>query len=238
MLARKREFSVSRVWAFPRAFGLDIRGFTLFISQQREIEQKLKSCARHGFRVKQMKLILTTLLLFLISVTSDAQYVSNLKMTYEGKFTTQDGKDHDVAVFDGKDATELFEMVKKHVALAFRSPKDVESNVNDKVISIYGYAPDCAKFTYGYTFHLSFHYSLKFQFKDSKIRIEVPVLYEMEGSYCSTLRETFKAAHIFNKNGVLTEKPKKRQVVIMLEDYFNDLINRIINGDAKAQEDW
>lgn len=78
-------------------------------------------------------------------------------MNYDGNFTTQDGKDYDVALFEGKNATELFDMVKKNVALVFRSPKDVESNVDDKIISIYGYAHNCVKFTYGLPFVLSFH---------------------------------------------------------------------------------
>ena len=160
-------------------------------------------------------------------------------MNYEGNFTTQDGKDYDIVTFENKKDTTLFNMVKKNVALAFRSPKDVESNIDDKIISIYGYAPKCTFFTApGMKFYLSFHFSLKFQFKDGKIRIEVPVLSEMEGSAWSTLQKTFKAKGIFDKRGVLSENPKKRQTVAMLEDYFNDLINRIINGDNKANEDW
>lgn len=192
-----------------------------------------------GHRAKVMKQILVTLIFVIVSSMSNAQYVSNLRMTYEGNFTTQDGKDYDVAVFEGQNATELFEMVKKHVSLAFRSPKDVESNVDDKIISIYGYAPRCTYFTApGIKFYLSFHYSLKFQFKDGRIRIEVPGLYEMEGSAWENLQKTFRAKGIFSKNGVLSDNPKKRQTVTMLEDYFNDLINRIINGDSKSNEDW
>lgn len=173
------------------------------------------------------------------STSTNAQYISNLKMNYEGNFTTQDGKGYDVAMFEGKNATELFDMVKKNVALVFRSPKDVESNVDDKIISIYGYAPKCTFFTApGMKFYLSFHFSLKIQFKDEKIRIEAPALYEMEGSAWPTLQKTFKAKGIYSKDGILSDNPKKRQTVTMLEDYFNDLLNRIINGDAKTNEDW
>lgn len=186
-----------------------------------------------------MKQILTTLILVLVSNLANAQFVSNYKMNYDGNFTTQDGKDYDVAILEGKSATELFDMVKKNVALAFRSPKEVESNVDDKIISIYGYAPQCTYMAVpGWKYYLSFHYSLKFQFKDEKIRIEAPCLYEMEGSAWSTLQKTFKGWHIFNKDGVLSKKEKNRLLVTMLEDYFNDLINRIIIGDAKANEDW
>ena len=186
-----------------------------------------------------MKHIFVTIILILVSGVSNAQYKSNLKMNFDGNFTTQDGKDYDVAVFEGKDATELFNMVRKRVALAFRSPKDVESNVNDMIISIYGYAPQCTYMAVpGWKYYLSFHYSLKFQFKDEKVRIEVPRLYEMEGSAWSTLEKTFRGWRIFNKNGELSKKEKDRMLVIMLEDYFNDLINRIINGDSKSNEDW
>jgi hypothetical protein len=187
-----------------------------------------------------MKHIIASFLLLFVSGISDAQYVSNLKLNYDGNFTTPDGKDYDVAEFEGKDATDLFEMVNKHVALVYRSPKDVESNINDKIISIYGYARNCTIISWGIKMYLSFHYSLKFQFKDGKIRIEVPVLFDMEG-FCYggyTFHEALMAADIFNKKGVLSEKPKKRKTVIMLEDYFNDLINRVINGDEKAKGEW
>jgi hypothetical protein len=88
-----------------------------------------------------MKKILGTFIFVLMSTMSNAQYVSNFKMNYDGNFTTQEGEHYDVAVMEGKSATELFDIVKKNVALAFRSPKEVESNVDDKIISIYGYAP-------------------------------------------------------------------------------------------------
>lgn len=128
-------------------------------------------------------------------------------MNYEGKFTTQDGKDYDVAVIEGKDATVLFEMVRKNVSLAFRSPKDVESNVNDKIISIYGYAPQCTYMAVpGWKYFLSSHFSLKFQFKDEIIRIEAPRLYEMEGSAWSILQKTFKGWHIFIKMAYLVKR--------------------------------
>lgn len=173
------------------------------------------------------------------SLSIYAQYSSSLRMNYDGNFTTQDGKDYDVAVVEGKNSTELFDMVKKNVALVYRSPKDVESNVDDKIISIYGYAPKCTYMSVpGWKYYLSFHYSLKFQFKDGKIRIETPKLYEMEGSVWPTLQKTFKGWHIFNKEGELSKKEKNRLLVTMLEDYFNDLINRIINGDSKANEEW
>ena len=185
-----------------------------------------------------MRKILVTLLLVLVSCMSNAQYVSNLKMNYDGNFTTQDGKDYDVAIFEGKNATELFDMVRKKLLWLSVRQKMLKA-VNDKIISIYGYAPQCTFFTApGMKFYLSFHFSLKFQFKDEKIRIEAPALYEMEGSAWPTLQKTFKAKGIYSKDGVLSDNPKKRQTVTMLEEYFNDLLNRIINGDAKANEDW
>lgn len=186
-----------------------------------------------------MKKILVTFIFVLVSNMLNAQYVPKFKMNYDGNFTTQDGKVYDVAVLEGKNATELFEMVKKNVALVFRSPKDVESNVDDKIISIYGYAPQCTYMAVpGWKYYLSFHYSLKFQFKNEKIRIEAPSLYEMEGSAWSTLQKTFKGWHIFSKDGVLSKKENNRLLVKMLEDYFNGLINSIINGDSKSNEDW
>ena len=178
-------------------------------------------------------------ILILASNILNAQYVPKFKMNYNGAFTTQDGKSFDVAVVDNKNATELFDIVRKHVALTYNSPKEVESNVEDKIIAIYSYAKNCTLYTApGMKFYLSFHYSLKIQFKDNKIRIEAPILCDMDGSAWGTLQKTFKAKGIFSKDGVLSDKPKKRQTVTMLENYFNDLINRIINGDARAKENW
>lgn len=187
-----------------------------------------------------MKKILSVAFL-LVSIFANAQYISNLKMNYDGNFTTQDGKEYDVAMFEGKSATELFEMVRKHVSLAFNSPKDVESNIDDKIISIYGYAPDCTNYTHLIRYSLSFHYSLKFQFKDGKIKIEVPKIIGVDGpknSHYRFLQTIFKFENIYNKEGILSEKPKKRQFVARIEDYFNNLINNIINGNKQANEDW
>ncbi len=170
---------------------------------------------------------------------SDAQFVSKFKMNYDGTFTTQDGKRYDVVEVEGKNATDLFELVKKHIALAYRSPKDVESNVDDKIISIYGYAPNCTYFTApGMKFPLTFNYTIKFQFKDEKIRIDAPNLYEMRGSAWETLQKTFRAKGIYNKDGVLSNKENKRVTVTLLEEYFNGIINDIINGNERANEDW
>ena len=175
----------------------------------------------------------------LICGISNAQYTSNFKMNYEGIFTTHDGKRYDVVVMEGKSAEELFDLINKHVALAYRSPKDVESNIEDKIISIYGYAPNCTYFTApGMKFYLSFHYTIKFQFKDEKIRIEAPNLYEMQGSAWETLQKTFRAKGIYSKDGVLSEKDSKRITVKLLEEYFNNIINDIINGNERASDDW
>lgn len=186
-----------------------------------------------------MKKLLTIAMLLLAGLTANAQFTSKFIMNYDGTFTTQEGKSYDVAVIENKDAAELYDIVKRHVSLAFRSPKDVESNVDDKIISIYGYAPRCTYFTApGVKIYLSFHYSLKFQFKDGRIRIEAPILNDMEGSVWSTLQKTFREKNIYSKDGVLNDNPKKRITVTMLEDYFNKLINDIINGNERANEDW
>ena len=54
-----------------------------------------------------MKQILATLILLLASSLAEAQYVSKFKMNFEGNFTTQDGKDYDVAVIEEKCSTSL-----------------------------------------------------------------------------------------------------------------------------------
>lgn len=186
-----------------------------------------------------MKKFILLILVILVCGIAKAQFTSRFKMNYDGGFTTQEGKSFDVAIFDNKDATELYDMVKKNISLTFRSPKDVESNVDDKIISIYGYAPRCTFFTApGMKFYLSFDFSLKFQFKDGKIRIEAPILYEMRGSAWENLEKTFRAKGIFSRDGVLSDNPKKRQTVTMLEDYFNKIINDIINGNYRSNEDW
>ena len=105
-----------------------------------------------------MKKLLTIAMLLLAGLTANAQFTSKFIMNYDGTFTTQEGKSYDVAVIENKDAAELYDIVKRHVSLAFRSPKDVESNVDDKIISIYGYAPRCTYFTApGVKIYLSFH---------------------------------------------------------------------------------
>ena len=160
-------------------------------------------------------------------------------MNYNGLFSTQDGNNYDVVIMDGKSAAELFDMVKENIALGYNSPKEVESNVDDKIISIYAYARNCTFFTApGMKFYLSFHYTLKFQFKDGRIKINVPYLTTMQGSAWENLEKTFKAKGIFSRDGVLSKKENKRQTVTMLENYFNNIINCLINGVRGNDEDW
>lgn len=186
-----------------------------------------------------MKRFFISMLLLLICSISEAQYISNFKMNADGTFTTQDGKNYDIAIMEGKSASELYDLINKHVLLAFRSAKDVQSNINDKIISIFGYAPNCTYFTApGMKFWLSFNFNLRFQFKDGKIRIEAPTLCEMRGSAWPTLEKTFRAKGIYNKDGVLNKKESKRVTVSLLEEYFNKLIDDIINGNERSNDDW
>ena len=155
------------------------------------------------------KIVLITFLFALVQNFSNAQYLSKLKMNYEGNFTTQDGKAFDVVTFEEKGATVSH-------TYAGTGEYTVELTVSDGKTSsvltrkITVAADKCTQ-------------ALKAAFT-----------YEVD----TTLQKTFKAKGIFSKDGVLSEKPKKRQTVTMLEDYFNGLINRIINGDDKANEDW
>ena len=70
-------------------------------------------------RVEVMKQILVTFIFVIVSSMSNAQYVPDFKMNYDGNFTTQEGESYDVAIMEGKSATELFDKVKKNVALVF-----------------------------------------------------------------------------------------------------------------------
>lgn len=186
-----------------------------------------------------MKRVILCFMYLMSCCMLDAQYVSKFKMNYDGTFTTQDGKRYDVVEVEGMSATDLFDLVKKNIALAYRSPKDVESNVDDKIICIYGYAPNCTYYTApGVKFPLTFNYTIKFQFKDEKIRVDAPNLYEMRGSVWETLQKVFRAHNIYSKNGVLSNKDNKRITVTLLEEYFNGIINEIINGNEQANEDW
>ena len=54
---------------------------------------------------------------------------------------------------------------------------------------------------------LKLNYEGNFTTQDGKIRVEVPILNDMEGSPWPTLQKTLKAKGIFNKDGVLSKSP-------------------------------
>lgn len=110
----------------------------------------------------------------------------------DASFKTEDGKDYIVVEYEGKSQQELFDMFRQRVTSAYKpfTPSKDESaarplidNVIDgKAFTVNSYLSQMAETAGSITIHIlgkywACTYSMNLQFKDGRVRINAPVLY-------------------------------------------------------------
>lgn len=188
-----------------------------------------------------MKKVLLSLALASLALIGFAQ--SNFSINNKCGFDAPEGKNFMVIPFEGKSAHELYDMVRVNVGKTYNSPKEVMSVVEDKSISIYATADGIYKDNFFLvTGTYQSKYSLNFEFKDGKIKVDAPLLGSGMVKYSNGKFESFDdtaeelTKHLFEKNG--EPKKKKLNKIKAIEGYFNNLINKLITVNNTAEEDW
>ena len=190
-----------------------------------------------------MKKVLATIIA-LLPLMAAAQYFT---LTPEGWKNAEDNTlDYVVIPMEGTQA-ELFQKAKTAVTATFKSAKDVMSYNEPDIITINGYTDCIYEKIMGMRFDFGMRYTMQILFKDGKIRFNAPDAYEAE--YTGQNRAFYYlrpgsggamsgTRYVFDKNGKLKKKDQKKQV----EDYFNNLVNTIVdkmkNGGVAVDEDW
>ena len=182
--------------------------------------------------------------LFILSVLFCAygclaqDYVS-FNLQSNGTFVNPDGGNYIVVEYEGKTASELYNMVKNNVMSFYKKPKEVMSENESQMLSIRGFQD---KVWYASAYFGAF-YNLSFKFKDGKIRIDAPVIDSQlvrTSEYTSySTRTTFPFSYIAKKvckNE--SEKNVKRKKKV--EDVVNFPINYLlgkIKESSNQEED-
>lgn len=183
-------------------------------------------------------------LFFFIALLMPFMANAQFELTPEG-FKAETGKDFYVVEIDGTQA-ELFSKAKTAITQVFVSAKDVASYNEPEVISLQGFTDKIKLKTGPLKYSLDTNYTIKILFKDGKIRFNAPDVLNM------TYRDKNKSmsvymgtgggggitdlGHVFKKDGKIRHKEVKET----LEEYFNGLINAIVDKikSPSVEEDW
>jgi len=163
-------------------------------------------------------------------------------LTPEGfRNNIESDKDYIVIDFPNNTQEELFKRVLLFVNSSFVSPKDVISKVDNELISLNGFAKDAVKGNFIGSFDLN--YTISIQFKDGRIRINAPSINKMI-NISTKVQEmilvggtdlTGSYFAIFNRKGEV----KSQNAKVCLEDYFENLINTLIDTvKINKNDDW
>lgn len=190
-----------------------------------------------------MKKIMLLLLMF-IPCLCKAQF----ELTPTGFIATDSKKDFIVKEFGGKSSIDLYEQV--HRAAVTYSLIDVNKglsnkmgNIEGEVLTIIGKGTIPIKRVI--TFNYTLQYSMIVRFKDGRIRFDAPTIMDLytyngyhqkqtvglSGSGISSAGSTI---YIFRNDGEVREKKIKET----LEDFFNNIIDKISNSISGADDDW
>jgi hypothetical protein len=187
------------------------------------------------------------LLALFFSLELNAQSVVNFSLKSDGTFLTEEGKSYAIVEFEGKTAKDLYDMVKANVLTLYNSPQNVLNEIESKNITVRALS-DVLYSTYklGSAFtEYRVMYTLVFQFKDGKIRINAPEIdrnLEVRAS-AVPIPKTFVSLIDDWYDSKWVVKKKKQEKVTKIESQFNYPINYLIGNFSKQSndtetEDW
>lgn len=147
-------------------------------------------------------------------------------------------KNYIVINYDGKTQQELFKLFLEKFTIMYVSPQDVISSVPNSTITINGVSDK--DIPYDLLTFYKLNYTIVFQFKDGKVRINSMSINKLEIYYNMIYRvvtiqdyiDIFSNQRsIYNENGKLKDKILKEH----LEVFFNGLIGRVLSTGSDDQ---
>ena len=180
------------------------------------------------------------------SIGLNAQNIVNFSLSSDGKFSTKEKNKFTVVEYEGKTAQELYNMVKAKVLTSYNSPQNVLNEIEPTNITIRAVSNvlhSTFGFGSGFTEYAA-KYTLVFQFKDGKIRVNAP---EIDADLIVNasgvpIPRTFISLidGWFDKNGGV--KKRKQENVSKIESQFNFIINYLLGNFEKneqpEEENW
>ena len=150
-------------------------------------------------------------------------------------------KSYIVLNYEGKTQQELFKQFLEKFTIMYVSPQNVISSVPNSTITINGVSDEDIPYEKDLIDHYyNLNYTIVFQFKDGKVRINSMSINKLYVSYNQFYREvslqdyidifSYKRA-IYNLDGKLRDAELKDD----LEGFFNGLIGRVLSAGSDDQ---
>lgn len=184
------------------------------------------------------QILLIALILLVFNSYSQGKYFN---LTKSGFINSLDSsKQYVVLPIEGKTQKELYAIFLNKLNGLFVSPKDVLNPVEYESISVNGLAKRLVHDTMNTAYDLN--YTLVFQFKDGKVRVDRPLINKMIYYGMSNSREIYLNAgsnfmagytSIWTKKGLIKEVAAKEE----LEYFFDAFIDELVNESTKS-ESW
>ena len=161
---------------------------------------------------------------------------SNCKLVFNyGGLASAQSAHPEYMVYDVKDmtASELKASVLNTISSMYKSPKDVVTNLSDNMIQLEAYMPRVFyKRTGSSSYPIDFIFTWTIQFKDNKIRINVPSVKKMWAT-----RVPIMGTLDFDMSKPLSILVDDNTDRTLLTSKLNDLVKAICEN-AKSANDW
>jgi len=177
-----------------------------------------------------MKKIISLITLFMCVCSI---YAQSFKINQNGNFVSDENKSFIVVEYADKTKQELYNMVKQNIMVSYVNPDKVISEDGISVISVNGHGTICKFKTGGITSYYKGFYTLSFQFKDGKIRINAPTII-MEGAM-KNIASWYAFKRLWDKDGKIKEE--KQEYYNYINENIQSLITTLII-DKSVDEDW
>ena len=184
------------------------------------------------------KIFVISMLLFNLSSYSQVKYFTLTKFGFINVLDSS--KNYIILPFDGQTQKELYSIFLNKLNGLFVSPKNVLSTVEYESISVNGVAKRLIHDNVNTAYDLN--YTLFFQFKDGRIRIDKPIINKIIYYGMSNSREIYLNAgsdffggytSIWNKKGIVKEFKVKEE----LEHFFDTFIDELLIK-SKKKDEW
>ena len=185
-----------------------------------------------------MKKILFIAVLCLSAVLSVSAQVE-FKVSPDGTFHLRDGRNFVVVPFEGKTAHEIYSTLFTNASEVYRDPKQkVIITIDGSSVNIRAYDPKLTNSKP--TEYLGGYYTLNFEVKDGKVKVDAPVVDEIltrtkdgvrDKDFSKLVRSWYQEASLqakFQDNASYTESE------------FNSFINGILTGNfiGDSSDNW
>ena len=168
----------------------------------------------------------------------DEKIEFKMKFVDGGKFVIDSINNYYVIPFTGKTAHELYMDQLARIASIYVSPDRVTEKVEDKTIIINAAESNLMSYL-GVTGRVEVivKYRIEIQFKDGKIRLNPPSI----SKAVKNIKEAFRPGNSFeeiNINKLSSANNNVPEFSQNVEKYFNVLLDMLVYGKDKQDDDW